>query len=97
LMLYARLESMFVIIAFSPTPGGAGFVETLFKDFLTDFVDGNATSALVIATCWRLMTYYLYLFAGAIILPNWLRGVVRRRAIRSTQAQHPAAPATEAV
>ena len=77
--LYARLEAMFVIVAFSPTPGGAGFVETLFKNFLSDFVDGNGTSALVIATIWRLFTYYTYLFAGVLILPNWLRGVIRRR------------------
>ena len=81
--LFARLEAMFVIIAFSPTPGGAGFVETLFKDFLNDFVDGNRTSALVIATIWRAFTYYAYLFAGVIIIPNWLRGIMRRRAERN--------------
>lgn len=28
--LYARLETMFVIMAFSPTPGGAGFAELVF-------------------------------------------------------------------
>lgn len=78
--LYARLESMFVIIAFSPTPGGAGFVETLFERFLTDFVDGNSTSALVIATVWRAFTYYAYLFAGVVIIPAWLRGVIAYRA-----------------
>lgn len=80
--LYARLESMFVIIAFSPTPGGAGFVETLFERFLTDFVDGNSTSALVIATVWRAFTYYLYLFAGVVVIPAWLRGVIAYRARR---------------
>ena len=87
--LFARLESMFVIIAFSPTPGGAGFVETLFKDFLTDFVDGNTTSALIIATIWRVFTYYTYLVAGAIILPNWLRGVLQRRAERKRVEEQP--------
>ena len=80
--LYARLEAMFVIVAFSPTPGGAGFVETLFKNFLTDFVDGNATGALLIATIWRGFTYYAYLLAGVIVIPNWLRGVLRRRAAK---------------
>ncbi len=87
--LYARLEAMFVIIAFSPTPGGAGFVETLFKSFLTDFVAGNTTSALVIATIWRLFTYYAYLFAGVIILPNWLRGVLARRAQKAKSQPAP--------
>lgn len=78
--LFGRLESMFVIIAFSPTPGGAGFVETLFNDFLDDFVDGNMTSALLIATLWRGFTYYAYLLAGVVIIPNWIRSVIARRA-----------------
>ncbi|MEM0994209.1 MAG: lysylphosphatidylglycerol synthase transmembrane domain-containing protein [Bacteroidota bacterium] len=76
--LYARLETMFVIIAFSPTPGGAGFVEILFGGFLTDYVKDD-TSAIVISTIWRLLTYYSYLIAGAIIIPNWLHGILRSR------------------
>lgn len=70
--LYARLETMFVIIAFSPTPGGAGFVEVLFGGFLTDYVN-NETYATVISTLWRLLSYYSYLLAGALIIPNWVR------------------------
>ncbi len=76
--LYARLEAMFVIIAFSPTPGGAGFVEVLFGGFLTDYV-ANDTNSILIATIWRLMTYYLYLLAGAIVIPNWIREVLNYR------------------
>ncbi len=78
LELYARLEAMFVIIAFSPTPGGAGFVEVLFGGFLTDYVN-NDTNSILIATIWRLMTYYLYLLAGAIVIPNWIREVLNYR------------------
>ena len=95
--LFARLESMFVIIAFSPTPGGAGFVETLFEKFLTDFVAGNTTSALVIATIWRVFTYYTYLVAGAIILPNWLRGVLARRSAAKRVRESVRVPEVEAV
>lgn len=76
--LFARLEAMFVIIAFSPTPGGAGFVEILFGGFLTDYVD-NPTYATVISTIWRLIAYYSYLFAGVVIIPNWIRKVVNER------------------
>lgn len=76
--LFARLEAMFVIIAFSPTPGGAGFVEILFGGFLTDYVD-NPTYATVISTIWRLIAYYSYLFAGVVIIPNWLRKIVNER------------------
>ncbi len=76
--LYARLETMFVIIAFSPTPGGAGFVEVLFGGFLTDYVR-TSTVATVISTLWRLLTYYSYLIAGAIIIPDWLRRILAER------------------
>lgn len=76
--LYARLETMFVIIAFSPTPGGAGFVEILFSGFLSDYVQ-SATNSTVISTLWRLLTYYSYLLAGAIIIPNWIRTILNER------------------
>ena len=76
--LYARLEAMFVIIAFSPTPGGAGFAEFLFSGFLSDFVDGK-TNSLVIASIWRLLTYYSYLLIGVIIIPNWVRKILMLR------------------
>ena len=76
--LFARLESMFVIIAFSPTPGGAGFVEILFGGFLVDYVS-SPTYATVISTIWRLLSYYSYLLAGAIIIPNWIREIMNER------------------
>ncbi len=76
--LFARLQTMFVIIAFSPTPGGAGFVEILFSGFLKDYVQ-TGTSSLVIASIWRIISYYSYLLAGVIIIPNWLRKIIEDR------------------
>lgn len=76
--LYARLQTMFVIMAFSPTPGGAGFAEVLFGGFLSDYVSSK-TFALIIAFIWRLFTYYMYLIIGAIIIPNWIRNVLNER------------------
>jgi len=70
--LYGRLETMFVVIAFSPTPGGAGFVEGLFFPFVADYVL-NDTNAIIIATIWRAFTYYSYLLVGAVVIPNWIR------------------------
>jgi hypothetical protein len=84
--LYARLETMFVIIAFSPTPGGAGFVEVLFNGFLTDYVS-NSTVSTTISTIWRLLSYYSYLLAGVIIIPNWLRNVLNERRRRRIQRE----------
>ncbi|MBR9922319.1 MAG: flippase-like domain-containing protein [Bacteroidetes bacterium] len=90
--LFARLETMFVIIAFSPTPGGAGFVEILFSGFLTDYVNLK-TNSLVISSIWRIITYYSYLLAGAIIIPNWIRKLlIARRRKRNTQKQKTANP-----
>ena len=70
--LYARLKTMFFVIAFSPTPGGAGLIELLFGGFLSDYVTNNTFSTLI-ATIWRVISYYVYLFAGAILIPNWIR------------------------
>ncbi len=76
--LYARLQTMFVVMAFSPTPGGAGFAEVLFGGFLVDYVPDKTASSLI-AIIWRVFTYYLYLFIGAIIIPNWIRTRINQR------------------
>ncbi len=75
--LYARLETMFVIMAFSPTPGGAGFAEIVFGGFLSDYVPQGIS--LIVAFIWRGLTYYAYLFAGVIVVPNWVRNLLNRR------------------
>ncbi|MBK6946876.1 MAG: flippase-like domain-containing protein [Haliscomenobacter sp.] len=84
--LYARLEVMFFVIAFSPTPGGAGLIDLLFGGFLTDYVS-NPTQSAMISTLWRLMSYYVYLFAGALIVPNWIRQRINERRERQMEAQ----------
>ncbi|MEM1124764.1 MAG: lysylphosphatidylglycerol synthase transmembrane domain-containing protein [Bacteroidota bacterium] len=75
--LYSRLETMFVIMAFSPTPGGAGFAEIVFGGFLSDYVPVGIS--LIVAFMWRGLTYYAYLLAGVIIVPNWVRKLLNRR------------------
>ncbi len=72
LELYARLKTMFFVLVFSPTPGGAGLIELLFGGFLSDYVSSSTVST-VIATVWRLISYYFYLLAGVLIIPAWLR------------------------
>ncbi len=79
--LYARLQTMFVIMAFSPTPGGAGFAEIVFGGFLSDYVPVGL--AVVAATLWRILTYYSYLLMGVIIIPNWIRNILKSRGQRS--------------
>ncbi len=68
--LYARLVAMFVIMAFSPTPGGAGLAEMALVGFISDYVPAGI--GLVVALLWRGMAYYGYLLLGALIVPGWV-------------------------
>jgi uncharacterized protein (TIRG00374 family) len=73
-LIYARQLTMWIILLISPTPGGSGIAEFIFKDFLGDIIP-NAGWAVPLALLWRLITYYPYLLIGAIVLPRWLRKV----------------------
>jgi hypothetical protein len=68
--IYARLVAMFVIMAFSPTPGGAGLAEMALVGFLSDFMPEGI--GMVVALLWRGMAYYGYLLLGAVVVPNWI-------------------------
>lgn len=78
-LLYGRSGYMFLIMAFSPTPGSSGLAEVVFGGFLADFVPIGL--AFILAFVWRSMTYYPYLFAGVIVIPNWIRKVLNRRRV----------------
>lgn len=77
ILLYGRNQNMYIQTAFTPTPGASGFSEVMFGGFYSDFVPVGV--ALLIAIIWRLITYYSYLFAGVIIVPNWIRKIINRR------------------
>lgn len=71
LLIYGRQLVMWVIMLISPTPGGTGVAEVAFSGFLADFIPLGLIGTL--ALMWRLVSYYPYLFIGAIILPKWIR------------------------
>lgn len=73
--IYARLIAMFIIMAFSPTPGGAGLAELALANFISDYVPVGI--GLVVALLWRGMAYYGYLLLGAIIVPAWVRTKIK--------------------
>ncbi|MFM2267478.1 MAG: hypothetical protein RL757_919 [Bacteroidota bacterium] len=77
-LLYGRLQAMFIIMALSPTPGGAGIAEKIFYPFLHDFLK-NVEVATIIAFIWRAMSYYAYLALGAVVVPNWIRKVLLKK------------------
>ncbi len=71
LICFARQYILGIVCTIVPTPGGSGFAEVMFDGFLGEFIN-QPMSAVVIAFIWRLATYYYYLVAGVVILPQWL-------------------------
>lgn len=72
LLIFARQFIMWIVMVVSPTPGGSGFSEFIFKEYLSEFIPLAGVVPLIILL-WRLLTYYNYLFVGAIIVPNWIK------------------------
>jgi len=71
LVIYGRQVVMGIIMLGSPTPGGSGLAEFIFSDFLGEFIPLGLAASL--GLLWRLISYYPYLFIGAVILPRWVR------------------------
>ena len=72
-LLFARQLVMWIMMLVSPTPGGSGFTEFIFSEYLGDFLPQVAGVAVVMALLWRLITYYPYLIIGVIMVPAWIR------------------------
>lgn len=77
MLVFARQLVMWIMMLVSPTPGGSGFAEFVFTRYLSEFIPVNAASlgsiAIGMALLWRFISYYPYLFIGAIIFPRWIR------------------------
>lgn len=87
LLIYGRQLIMWVILLISPTPGGSGVAEIAFSGFLGDFIPAGLTPAM--GLMWRLISYYPFLFIGAIILPAWLKRVYAPRPKTQTAIEQP--------
>lgn len=77
-LIFAREFILWVVLNVSPTPGGSGLSEWLFSEYYGDLVQ-SAGMALILAIFWRIISYYVYLLIGAIIVPGWLKNSVRKR------------------
>lgn len=71
LLVFGKQLVMWIMMLISPTPGGSGFAEYIFKEFLASFIPVGTGVAL--AFVWRLISYYPYLFIGAFIIPRWVK------------------------
>lgn len=76
-IILARQFVIWVVLMVSPTPGGAGLSEWLFSEYYGDMVT-TAGIALVLAIFWRVITYYLYLAIGAVMVPAWLKKTIEQ-------------------
>lgn len=88
-LIFAREFVLWVVLNVSPTPGGSGLSEWLFSEYYGDLVS-SAGMALILAIFWRIISYYVYLGIGAIIVPGWLKNSVRR--IRKKKSASQSAP-----
>jgi hypothetical protein len=76
-LIFARQLVMWIMMLISPTPGGSGFAEFVFTRYLCEFIPVQpallGAVAIAMALIWRIVTYYPYLFIGAIIFPRWIK------------------------
>lgn len=79
-VIYGKQVIMGIIILLSPTPGGSGLAEYMFTDFLGEFISKGLAPTLGIL--WRMLSYYPYLFIGAILLPRWIRRHIKLEKIK---------------
>ena len=70
-VVFGKQLAMWIMMLVSPTPGGSGFAEYVFKEFLGAYIP---IGAIALALCWRLVSYYPYLIVGVVLLPRWLGG-----------------------
>lgn len=72
LIVFGRQFVVWVLLMISPTPGGSGISEWLFTEYYGDLMTDTGM-ALVIAVVWRILSYYIYLFAGCFLVPTYFR------------------------
>lgn len=76
-VVLARQFVIWVVLLISPTPGGSGLSEWLFSEYYGDLLP-TAGMALLLAVFWRLVSYYIFLLIGAVIVPGWLKNSLAR-------------------
>lgn len=72
LIAFARQLLLWILMAVSPTPGGSGLGEYMFKEYYSEFFTVSGV-AVIVAFIWRIITYYLYLVLGVCIIPQWVK------------------------
>ncbi len=76
ILIFARQLVMWIMMLVMPTPGGSGFAEAIFSEYMAEFIPMGFV--VVMALLWRIVTYYPYLFIGAIVVPRWVKKVLSK-------------------
>lgn len=71
LLVFARQFVMWILMILSFTPGASGLSEIIFKNYLGVLIP-MAGLVPVIIFLWRILSYYNYLFIGAMLVPRWI-------------------------
>ena len=71
-VILARQFVIWIVLMVSPTPGGSGVSEWIFSNYYGDLVP-SIGMALIMAVFWRIISYYVYLGIGAVIVPSWIK------------------------
>lgn len=77
MIIFGRQLVLWLSMVASPTPGGSGLSEISFREFYSDVNIGGGALIIIIAL-WRFLFYYAYLFAGAVLAPEWLNRLNRK-------------------
>ncbi|MBC8045979.1 MAG: flippase-like domain-containing protein [Fimbriimonadaceae bacterium] len=72
-VIFARQFPIWMMMLLPLTPGGIGIAEIAFSALMCDYIDPVLVGTF--AVVWRMITYYPYLFGGAVILPRWVNRV----------------------
>ncbi len=83
LVVFARQLILWVFMVVSPTPGGSGVAEYAFKEYYNDIFSSNSI-ILLVTLVWRVISYYMYLLIGLLVIPRWITKSFSRTKRNST-------------
>lgn len=72
LLILGKQLVLWLFLIISPTPGASGIAEYAFSELLSD-IGVSALLIAALAILWRLISYFPYLFIGALLLPRWFK------------------------
>ncbi|MGB0510733.1 MAG: hypothetical protein ACPGGB_07405, partial [Flavobacteriales bacterium] len=86
-LIVARQLVMWIFLLISPTPGSSGVAEWLLSVFFGEWF-ASAPSPLALPMTmllWRMATHFVYLLAGVLVIPGWMRRTGDGKAVRSAE------------